>query len=115
MKKTLLTVAIVAFLMGSFYTSASAMETKNTINREIVAGDDQDKLLDEYEKIIDQYVKLYKKVMSGDEAAMNEYVKLAEKAEQLSEKMLKATEELTPAQLKRLESLTDKMAKAIKH
>lgn len=114
MKKTLLTVAMVAFLMGSFCTTASAMETKNTVNSEIVAGDDWDKLLDEYEKVVDQYIKLYKKAMSGDMTAMNEYVKLAEKAQQLSEKISKAADKLTPAQLKRLASIAEKMAKAIK-
>ncbi len=48
MKKTLLTVAMVAFLMGSFCTTATAMESTSKAKTEIVAGDDWDKLLKEY-------------------------------------------------------------------
>ena len=90
MKKTIITAAVMAFLMGGFCTTVSAMETKSSARTEIVAGDDWDKVLNEYEKYVDQYIKTYKKAMKGDMSAMSEYVKLAEKAQELSEKIDKA-------------------------
>jgi predicted nucleic acid-binding Zn-ribbon protein len=113
MKKRIITAAVMAFLMGGFCftTSAGVVPTPNATV--IFAGDNIDKLLDEYEKVINQYIKLYKKAMSGDMTAMNEYVKIAEKAQQLSEKISKAADKMTPAQKKRLASIADKMVKAI--
>ena len=102
MKKTIMTVAMLAFLMGGVFTTVSAMETNQTAKSEIVAGDDWDKILNEYEKYVDQYIKTYKKAMSGDMTAMSEYVKLAEKAQKLAAKLENAEDELTTAQLKRL-------------
>ena len=52
MKKTILTVAVVAFLMGGFCNTVSAMETNRMAKSEIVAGNDWDKVLDEYEKYV---------------------------------------------------------------
>ena len=85
MKKTLLTVAMVAFLIGGVCPTASAMENNKTAKSEIIAGDDWDKILNEYEKYVDQYIKTYKKAMSGDMSALSEYVELAEKAQKLAE------------------------------
>jgi hypothetical protein len=113
MKKTLLTVAMVAFLMGSFCTTATAMESTSKAKTEIVAGDDWDKLLKEYEKYVDQYIKTYKKAMSGDMSAMGEYAKLAEKAQKLSNQLEKAKDEMTPAQVKRYVKITEKLTKAL--
>lgn len=113
MKKTIMTVAMLAFLMGGVCTTVSAMETNNTTRSEIVAGDDWDKILNEYEKYVDQYIKTYKKAMNGDMTAMSEYVKLAEKAQKLADKLEKAEDEMTTAQLKRYAKITEKMQKAL--
>jgi len=108
-----MTAAVIAFLIGGFCNTASAKEATNTVKTEIVAGDDWDKLLNEYEKYVDQYIKTYKKAMNGDMSAMTEYVKLAEKAQKLADKLEKAEDELTTAQLKRLAKINEKMSKAL--
>ena len=99
--------------MGSFCTIVSAMETKASARMEIVAGDDWDKVLNEYEKYVDQYIKTYKKAMNGDMSAMSEYVKLAEQAQKLSDKIEKAKGELTDAQMKRYLKTTKKLNDAL--
>ena len=108
-----MTAAVMAFLMGSFYATVSAMENTRKAKMEIVAGDNWDMVLDEYEKYVDQYIKTYKKAMSGDMSAMSEYVKLAEKAQKLADKLEKAEDEMTTAQLKRYAKITEKMSKAL--
>ena len=113
MKKTIITAAVMAFLIGGFCTTVSAMETKSSARTEIVAGDDWDKVLNEYEKYVDQYIKTYKKAMKGDMSAMSEYVKLAEKAQELSEKIDKAKGEMSDAQMKRYLKITKKMNDAL--
>ena len=115
MKKTVMTIAMVAFLMGGFYTAASAMVTTETAKTEVQAKDKWDKLLDEYEKYVDQYIKVYKKAMKGDATAINEYAKLAEKAQKVAEKLEKAEGEMSEAQLKRLAKISAKMAKAMQN
>ena len=115
MKKIMMTAAVMAFLMGGFCTTTSAMEPQTTAKTEIVAGDNWDKLLNEYEKYVDQYIKTYKKAMSGDMTAMSEYVELAEKAQKLANKLEKAEDEMTNAQLKRYAKITEKMTKALQN
>ena len=109
----MMTAAVMAFLMGGFCTTASALEANNTVKTEIVAGDNWDKILDEYEKYVDQYIKTYKKAMNGDMSAMSEYVKLAEKAQKLADKLENAEDGMTTAQLKRYAKITEKMSKAL--
>lgn len=109
----MMTAAVMAFLMGGFCTTSSAMETQTTARTEIVAGDNWDKLLNEYEKYVDQYIKTYKKAMKGDMSAMSEYVKLAEKAQKLADKLDKAKGEMTDAQMKRYLKITNKMTEAL--
>lgn len=106
---------MLAFLMGGVCTTISATETTKTTKSEIVAGDDWDKILNEYEKYVDQYIKTYKKAMSGDTSAMSEYVKLAEEAQELADKLEKAEDEMTTAQLKRYAKITEKMTKALQN
>lgn len=92
---------------------AAAMEATTSVRTEIVAGNDWDKVLDEYEKYVDQYIKTYKKAMKGDMSAMSDYVKLAEKAQELSDKLDKAKGEMTDAQMKRYLKITKKMSDAL--
>ena len=114
MKKTILTAAVMAFLMGGFCFTASANVVPTQNVTEILAGDNWDKLLDEYEKYVDQYIKTYKKAMKGDMSALNEYVKLAEKAQKIADKLDKAEDEMSAAQLKRYAKITEKMLNALK-
>ena len=108
-----MTAAVMAFLMGGFCFTASANVVPAKDATEIFAGDKWDKLLDEYEKYVDQYIKTYKKAMKGDMSAMSEYVKLAEKAQELSEKIDKAKGEMSDAQMKRYLKITKKMNDAL--
>ena len=112
MKKTVITAAFMAFLMGGFCftTSANVMPTKNAT--EVFAGDKWDKLLDEYEKYVNQYIAAYNKVKKGDASAASDCAKLAEKIEKVVDKLEDAEDELSDAQLKRLAKITEKMAKA---
>ena len=74
------------------------------------SSENWDRVLDDYESYVDSYLKTYKKAMNGDASAMNEYVDLLEKAESFSRKLEKADNDLTPAQMKRYEKITMKMA-----
>lgn len=113
MKKRIITAAVLAFLMGGFCFTASANVAPAHNATEIVAGDNIDKLLDEYEKYVDQYVKTYKKAMKGDMSAMNEYLKLAEKAQKLADKLEKVEDEMSVSQVKRYAKITEKMMEAL--
>jgi hypothetical protein len=70
------------------------------------------KLLDSYENYVDQYIKLMKKANEGDMSAMTEYIDFMEKAEDLSEKLEDADDELTTAQATRFLKIQDKMLNA---
>lgn len=71
-----------------------------------------DKLLDEYEQYVDSYIKFMKKAASGDMSAITEYASMLENAEQLSDEIDKAQEEMTAAQLKRYAKITQKLTNA---
>ena len=109
----MITVAVMAFLMGGFGFTASAEMVSAKNATEIFMGDNWDKLLDEYEKCVDQCIKVCKKAKNGDLSAMTEYVKLAEKAQKLADKLEKAEDEMSVAQMKRYTKITEKMLKAI--
>ncbi len=108
-----MTAAVMAFLMGGFYFTASANVVPAKDATEFFVGDKWDKLLDEYEKYVDQYINTYKKAMKGDMTAMGEYVKLAEKAQKLAEQLEDAEDDMSAAQLKRYAKITEKMTKAL--
>ena len=112
MKKTILTAAVMALLMGGFCFSASAnvMPAENTT--EVFAGDKWDKLLDEYEKYVNQYIAAYNKLKKGDATAASDCAKLAEKIEKVVDKLEDAEDEMSDAQLKRFAKITENMAKA---
>jgi hypothetical protein len=61
---------------------------------------------------VDKYIKLLKKANEGDMSAMTEYVKMLEKAEELSEKLENAEEDLTPAQAQRFLKIQTKLLEA---
>ena len=77
------------------------------------ASNDWDKVLDEYEDYCNKVSSLSKKVMAGDMSAMTEYTSLLEKAESLSNKLEKAEDEMTTAQVARLNKIAQKMAQSM--
>ncbi|MDE6038452.1 MAG: hypothetical protein K2F75_00515 [Paramuribaculum sp.] len=77
------------------------------------ASNDWDKVLDEYEDYSNKVSSLSKKVMAGDMSAMTEYTSLLEKAESLSNKLEKAEDEMTTAQVARLNKIAQKMAQSM--
>ena len=114
MKKTVITGAILALFCCSIAPQANAIEV-SAVSTEIMAESNEwDDLLDDYESYVDQYVKVYKKAMAGDMTAMSEYVKLAEKAQQLSKKIEASKGKMTNAQLQRYLKITKKMTDALK-
>lgn len=69
-----------------------------------------DALLDEYEDYMNQTVKMAKKAQSGDMSAMTEYASLLEKAERLQKKFENAGNDMTPAQVARLNKIATKLS-----
>lgn len=114
MKKIFLSGAIVLLFTCGFASIVNAASFKSTSTFMVTASDNWDKLLDEYDNYVDQYIKTYKKALAGDMSAMSEYVKLAEKAKKLSDKISKAKGEMSDAQLKRYMKITQKMTDALK-
>ena len=116
MKKLVLTVALFAFMIGGISVSATAAPAVNPTQIEVRAGDEIDKLLDEYEQYVDQYVKVYKKAMSGDMKASQDLVTLADKGTKLVDKIQKATakQKMTEAQTKRYMKISQKLMDAVK-
>lgn len=71
-----------------------------------------DKIIDDYESYADNYIKLVKKAQNGDISAISEYSKCMENAAKLEEQLRDAEFDLTEKQLKRLEKIGQKLAKA---
>lgn len=72
-------------------------------------SNDWDEVLDSYESYVDQYIALYKKAMNGDMSAMSEYGSFLEKASDLGQKMSDATDEMSPAQVRRYREIQEKL------
>ena len=115
MKKLVLTVALFAFMMGGVSFSATAAPTVNPTQIEVRAGDEIDKLLDEYEQYVEQYIKVYKKAKSGDMRSSQDLVTLADKGTKLVDKIQKATakQKMTDAQTKRYMNLSKRLMDAV--
>lgn len=69
-----------------------------------------DALLDEYEDYMTQAVKMSKKAQSGDMSVMTEYASLLEKAQSLQKKLESAENDMTPAQVARLNKIATKLS-----
>ncbi len=69
-----------------------------------------DALLDEYEDYMTQAVKMAKKAQSGDMSVMTEYASLLEKAQSLQNKLESAENDMTPAQVARLNKIATKLS-----
>ena len=75
-------------------------------------SEDWDAVLDSYEKYVDQYISLMKKAKNGDMDALTEYPALMEKAQDLSDKMANAKDNMSPSQWAKYNKISMKMAKA---
>lgn len=75
-------------------------------------SEDWDALLDSYEQYVDKYISLMKKAANGDMSALTEYPALLEKAQEVSERMEDAKDEMSSSQMARYMKITNKMANA---
>lgn len=75
-------------------------------------NNDIDAYLKSYEEYVDQYIKLMKKAKDGDMSAMTEYVGYMEKATDLSDKMEKAENEMSSAQMAKFLKIQVKLTQA---
>lgn len=97
-------------------TEITIDETAN-VNASVVSApaeekEDWDKVLKSYESYIDQYIKLLKKASTGDATALSDYPAMMEKATDLSDKLDKASDNMSPAQLAKFMKLQTKLVEA---
>ena len=108
----------VSFVTPDTNDSDDNIETdtdSDTENEETVSSSDSedwDAVLDSYEKYVDQYISLLKKAKNGDMDALTEYPDLMEKAQNLSDKMGNAKDNMSASQWAKYNKITMKMAKA---
>lgn len=76
------------------------------------SSQDWDALLDSYEQYVDKYISLMKKAANGDMSALTEYPALLEKAQEVSERLEDAKDEISSSQMARYMEITNKMATA---
>jgi hypothetical protein len=72
-----------------------------------------DKTLDSYDEYVNQYVKLIKKINQGDTSIMTEYAEMMEKANDFSNKLNNAGNDLSTSQMTRFMKIQTKLASAI--
>ena len=73
---------------------------------------DFDEMLESYEEYVDEYISYLKKAKNSDMSALSEYPELMEKAQDLSKKIEKCKDEMTPSQWARYNKITMKMLEA---
>lgn len=76
------------------------------------SSEDWDALLSSYEEYVDEYISFAKKAKNGDMAAMAEYPKLLQKAQDLSSKLESAKGQMSSAQTARYMKILNKMNQA---
>lgn len=74
---------------------------------------DWDAILSSYEQYVDKYISYVKKAANGDMDALAEYPSLMEKAQEFSNKMSNAQNDMTAAQWSRYMKITNKMSAAM--
>lgn len=75
-------------------------------------SEDWDELLTSYEEYVDKYISFAKKAAQGDMRALAKYPSLMQKAEDLSEKLEDAEDDMSAAQLARYTKISMKLMKA---
>ena len=89
-----------------------AVNSEMDIDTKIV-GNDFDSVLDDYEEYVDEYIVFYKKAISGDDAALTEYMSMLEKAEELQKSLETSRSEMTTKQASRMLKIQQKMLNAM--
>ncbi len=74
-----------------------------------IVGNDFDSVLDNYEEYVDEYIVFYKKAMSGEDAALTEYMSMLEKAQELQKSLETSSSEMTTKQASRMLKIQQKM------
>ena len=108
--KKIFVVLAVAFTMGSINAYAAPATTTDAPAVLAPAADANDELLNEYERYVNKVIAVYKKAQAGDMTAMTEYAGLAEQAAKLAEKVEKAYDNMSEAQIARYVKITQKLA-----
>ncbi|WP_347069216.1 DUF6591 domain-containing protein [Flavobacterium sp. WV_118_3] len=72
-----------------------------------------DAYLKSYDEYVDQYIILMKEAKNGDVSAMTKYSEYMEKAIDLSQKMEKSENEMTPAQMTKFLKIQAKLTQAL--
>lgn len=78
------------------------------------SSEDWNAVLNSYEKYVNNYISLAKKASQGDMAALAKYTSLLNEAQDLSNKLQKATGQMTSSQVARYNRISMKLAKAAK-
>ncbi|THF53342.1 hypothetical protein E6C50_03830 [Flavobacterium supellecticarium] len=97
------------------YETPVSETDENTIEVAATSTDENatDAYLKSYEEFVDQYIILMEDAKSGDASAMTKYVEYMEKATDLSQKMEKSENEMTPAQMTKFLKIQAKLTQAI--
>ena len=115
MKKLFFLIMVVMFGL-TISNNANATSTSAMTSTSVAAASsssDWDSVLDAYEKYVNEYIAVYKKVQAGDMSAYSKMAALMEKYQKLAEQLEEATDEMTTAQLARLQKINAKLANAI--
>ncbi len=104
----------IAALLFAAVGTANAANTQVTVqvNTVNVVNDGIDATIASYEKFVNKYIACVKKVKGGDMTAAVELAKLAKQAEDIQKKLEKQADEMTEAQAAKLVKLSEKMLKA---
>lgn len=94
---------------------ASEVAETDEAEADNVSSDSQDwdELLTTYEEYVDEYISFAKKAANGDMGALSKYSSLMEKAQELSEKLSRAENEMSASQWSRYTKITVKLTKAL--
>ena len=96
----------------SSVSSEESSDDEESISSSSSGSQDWDALLNSYEQYVDKYISYMKKAAKGDMSALAEYPALMEKAQEFSEKIENAQEDMSASQWARYLKITNKMTKA---
>ena len=124
MKKLVMTLSIVAFLIGGLSLNANAqINSDKTQNKEQnkakiekpQTGENYDQMLKDYESYINKYIAYYEKAVSkGSTSEKNEFMTYQKKALDLQGKLEKAKDKLNQGQMDLFLRLKAKFAEALR-
>ena len=98
---------------STYETETAELSNESSETTEEASGsEDWDELLRSYEEYVNQYISVMKKATKGDMSAMSEYPELLEKAQEYSDKLENAKNDMSASQLAKYNKITTKMLKA---